>query len=170
MTAVLDQRRSEELTAYLAILSIGAVKVALPQNEIRTLEPVLDLRRSESGPVVGSVDLDEGSWPIFALSEDLLPLDDLPGTRRVCVLLGQDETVFGIACDKVASIPTEQVRIIPAPEAVICRGSPVVSLAIHGEEVLCLSTTQALMRLLRGCGCLAAPAHVELPAFDTWDN
>ena len=153
MRAALDQRRGERHISYLAVLSIGAVKIALPQNEIHTLEPVLDLRRSDSGPTVGSVEVDQESWPIFALSEDLLPLDDLPGTRRVCVLLGEGQEAFGIACDKVTSVPTEQVHSVPAPEVVMRHDSPVLSLAIHGEEILCLSTTQALVRLLRSRGC-----------------
>jgi hypothetical protein len=166
VATVRGERRTEVLTAYLAILHIGSVKITLPQNEIRTLEPVLDLRRSEAGRAVGSVELDEGVWPIFSFSEDLLPLAELADARRVCVLLGQDELAFGIACDKVVSVPAEQVRAVPAPEVLARRDSPIVSLAVHGEEILCMTTTQALAGLLRRRGFLEAPQPPAVPAFD----
>ena len=166
MATVLRERRTEVLTAYLAVLQIGSVKIALPQNEIRTLEPVLDLRRNEAGPAVGRVELDEGVWPIFALSEDLLPLAELPDARRVCVLLGQDELAFGIACDKVLSVPAHEVRAVPAPEVLAHRDSPIMSLAVYGEEILCMTTTQALARCLRSRGLLETPQQPTRPAFD----
>ncbi len=166
MAAVLGERRTQARTAYLAVLQIGSVKIALPQNEIRTLEPVLDLRRNEAGPAVGRVELDEGVWPIFALSEDLLPLAELPDARRVCVLLGQDELAFGIACDKVLSVPAHEVRAVPAPEVLARPDSPILSLAVHGEEILCMTTTQALAGLLRSRGLLEAPQPPAGPAFD----
>ena len=166
MATVLGERRAEVLTAYLAVLQIGSVKLALPQNEIRTLEPVLDLRRNEAGPAVGRVELDEGVWPIFALSEDLLPLAELPDTRRVCVLLGQDELAFGIACDKVLSVPAHAVRAVPAPEVLAHRDSPIASLAVYGEEILCMTTTRALARLLHSRGLLEAPQPPAGPVFD----
>jgi len=166
VAAVLGERRTEVLTAYLAVLQIGSVKIALPQNEIRTLEPVLDLRRSQTGPAVGTVELDEGVWPIFSLSEDLLPLAELADERRVCVLLGQAELAFGIACDKVVSVPAREVRPVPAPEVLARPDSPVISLAVHGEEILCMTTTQALTRLLRSRGLLEAPQPPAAPTFD----
>ena len=166
MATVLATRDTAMRTAYLAVLHIGSIKIALPQNEIRTLEPVLDLRRTEAGPAVGVLELDEGVWPIFSLSEDLLPLAELADARRVCVLLGRDELAFGIACDKVVSVPAEQVRAVPAPEVLARLNSPILSLAVHGEEILCMTTTQALAGLLRSRGCLEAPHSPAVPAFD----
>jgi CheW-like protein len=145
---------------YLAVLSLGAVKLCLPQNEIRTLEPVLDLREVDAGLVVGVIEVEDGEWPVFCLSEDLVPQPELPIGRRVCVLLGHGEVLFGLACERVESLQAVLVRSVPVPEAVAREGSAIRSLGLYGEEILCMSSTRALAQLLESHGCLQPAALV----------
>lgn len=147
-------REHDAPVPYLTVLSIGAVKLCLPQNEIRTLEPVLDLREVDEGLAVGVMEVDDGVWPVFCLSEDLVPQSDLPVERRVCVLLGHGETLFGLACERVESLQAALVRLVPVPEAVAREGSAIWSLGLYGEEIVCMSSTRALADLLESHGCL----------------
>ena len=41
-----------------------------------------------------------------------------------------------------------------------------MSLAVYGEEILCMTTTQALARCLRSRGLLETPQQPTRPAFD----
>jgi hypothetical protein len=143
---------------YLTVLSLGAVKLCLPQNEIRTLEPVLDLREVDAGLAVGVIEVEDGVWPVFCLSEDLVPQSELPVGRRVCVLLGHGEVLFGLACERVESLQAALVRLVPVPETVAREASAIWSLGLYGEEILCMSSTRALADLLESHGCLQPAA------------
>jgi len=151
-------RGHEAPVPYLTVLSVGAVKVCLPQNEIRTLEPVLDLREVDAGLAVGVIEVEDGVWPVFCLSEDLVPQSELPVGRRVCVLLGHGEVLFGLACERVESLQAALVRLVPIPEAAAREGSAIGSLGLYGEEILCMSSTRALAGLLERHGCLQPKA------------
>ena len=153
-------RAHEAPVPYLAVLSVGTVKLCLPQNEIRTLEPVLDLREVDAGLTVGVIEVEDGEWPVFCLSEDLVPQTELPVGRRVCVLLGHGEVLFGLACEKVDSLQAALVRPVPIPDAAVREGSAIRSLGLYGEEILCLSSTRALVDLLESHGCLHPAAPV----------
>ena len=155
-----------ETIEYLAVLDIGSVRIGLPQNEIHTLESVTDLHAAESERTIGTIELNDGRWRIFALSEDLAPLPALPDSQRICVLLDRADLMFGIACDKFASVPSLQVRPVPPPETIARDGSPVLSLGVLGDDVLCLTSTQALAGFLRSHGWLVPVAATLVDQLD----
>ncbi len=75
----------KDLSEQVVVLSVGRLALVFPQREIRTLEPVLDLESGENSLSIGDIVLDEGTWPIFALNENLELLASGPETGRVCV-------------------------------------------------------------------------------------
>lgn len=148
--------KSWELAEQVVVLTIGRLNLVFPQREIRTLEPVLDLDAGEFALSIGDIVLDEGNWPIFALTEDLELVARPPEKGRVCVLMSHDRWRFGLLCDKVANAPASNIRAQPLPECMHVQGSVVHSLSVADGKIMSLTHAESVWRYLQRLGCTFA--------------
>lgn len=136
---------------HFAVLSIDGLSLLLPQQDIHTVEPVLDLELATGeGGCAGWINRDEERWPIYCLSADLEPIQELPIERRVCVILDHDELGFGfgLACEQMTTLQQAHLNFFAVPECMRMPGSPVRALARHDEQVLCVTTAADLAGFL----------------------
>lgn len=157
--------------AHFVVLAIGQVRIALPERDIRTLELVNALQPVAHGSSVGAIALEGSDWPIFGLSEELDPLSELPEGCRVCVLMEVEGRRFGLACDDVRDVRSDQVRLAALPACMASAESPVKQLAISGDNVFCVTTVRLLADHLERRGCsLVFPVPNERVSTDFRDQ
>jgi hypothetical protein len=143
----------KDLPEQVVVLSIGRLSLVFAQHEVRTLEPVLDLEPGEHSLSVGDVVLDEGIWPVFALTEDLELLGSAPDSGRVCVLMSHERWRFGLLCDKVANKSAQDMGPQRLPECMRQGASVVHGLCVADGKVMCMTNAQSMCRYLEGLGC-----------------
>jgi hypothetical protein len=132
-----------------ACLSLGRQALLLPQNDIRTLESVLDVSTADR-PVngVGWLCFESSRWPVYGLDEALRPLLAIPLQQRICALLICAHGYFGLVCTDVATMQGSQIRIRSLPAAMVSPHSPVCGLTLDHGRVCLVSTAAALAELL----------------------
>lgn len=133
---------------HFAVLSFDGLQLLIPQNDIYSLEPIADITPSVADN--GSLgQLKQGSqvWSLYALSSDLTVLTSRPDNYRIVILMKNIQPAFGLLCEQVNTIESNQIRIHPMPPAMNCKDSPLLALALTGEEVLTISSASALSDL-----------------------
>ncbi|MFN0315599.1 MAG: hypothetical protein ACKVQA_11255 [Burkholderiales bacterium] len=151
----------KDLTEQVVVLSIERLSLVFPQHEIRTLEPVLDLEPGEYSLSVGDIVLDEGTWPVFSLTEDLELLASAPERARVCVLMSHEKWRFGLLCDKVANKTAQDMMPKRLPECMRQGTSVVHGLCVAENQVMCLTRAESMWRYLGSLGCGFAEYEFE---------
>ena len=74
--------------SLIAVLGVDGLKLLLPQNELRTLEPVEEVEQaSHEHGEVGWLSLADQQCPVFCVSGDLTLLAEIPQQRRIAVML-----------------------------------------------------------------------------------
>lgn len=131
-----------------AVLVFGGLQLLIPQSDIYSLEPVLDM--APCFDIIGSVGhLKQGGkmWSLYALSSDLDLLDSCPDSYRIAILMKNVKSEYGLLCEQVDSIARDQINIYPIPAVMYCKDAPLLALALHGEEVCYISSASELSRL-----------------------
>lgn len=143
-------QRPEE--ALLAALDLGAMTLALPLAQLRSIRPVIDVRRMPhaTAPLFGELEHEQAPLPVYCLDATLRPLAQADADYRACVILGDGQGSFGLLCRDVEVLPVADFRRQPVPNCLRMPTSPVESLAICGERVLCCTESGALRRYARG--------------------
>jgi hypothetical protein len=142
------------------VLAIGVLRLALPQHDVRQLEPVSDLKESAAGETdeVGWFLRDGArSWPAYGLDEQLrLERPAAPG-RRLCVFIGAEDAVRGIVCNRVWSLAADaDLGVEPLPGCMRGPRSPAIGLARFEDGVALVTDATALAAYL---DFLKKPAH-----------
>jgi chemotaxis signal transduction protein len=133
------------------VVSIDDRKLLIPQQEISSLESILDLATApQEPPAIGSFNLAEEVWPVFCLSNELDILLEIPSTRRMCVLLKDSNHALGLACDQIEPLRHQNMRLQPLPSCMKTSTSPVQALVLHGDAIGCVTTTARLANLISG--------------------
>ncbi len=134
------------------VLAIGALRLAVPQGDIRRIELVGDLSLPETaaGVEIGwLLNNDAAAWPAYSLDERLALERSVPSVRRLCVFLGTGAAVRGVLCDHVWSLAADN-DLTPEPLAGCFNGprSPVMGLARFETSVALISSGRALTEYL----------------------
>jgi hypothetical protein len=123
-------------TPRYVIVTIGKLRLLLPQPHIYALEPALDVEPI-TGVAVGQIRVENVHWPVYCLSEALTPIRTIPISRRICALLRIDSGLFGLLCDQLALSQWHNgLAILPLPDCMRTPASRLRGLAIQGKEVL----------------------------------
>ena len=87
------------------LMTLDHTKLLLPQNAIRILSSMADVTH-ECPPTngIGWIDFQERRWPVYGLTDNLVPGNKAPATWRICALLNADDGYIGFACSSVAFI------------------------------------------------------------------
>jgi len=135
-------------TSPAALLNISGLNLVLPQIDIRALESASDVDVGEAEPFsIGWIQYEQQRWPVYCISHELSLLVDVPGERRVCVLLGAGAGYVGILCDEV-SIGKQVVlgQQHELPSAMHMPNTPVLGLTtLDADNVACVTNAQALV-------------------------
>jgi hypothetical protein len=154
-TAMQGATKSRQL---YAALTLGSLILAVPQHEVHTLEPVLDIETAEpEGMRIGSIALAGSRWPVYCPSANLAAVSVLPATWRICVMLGATGTLFGIVCEMVATIDEAEMQPFPMPTCMSHPTQPIRALALYQEQVLCITTANDLIAFMAPHASLSDP-------------
>lgn len=143
-----NQMQAIESSDYFANVTFAGLQLLIPQSDIYSLEPTVDM--TPCPDVIGAAgQLQQGNevWSLYALSSDLSLLDRCPPSYRIAVLLKNVKPVFGLLCEQIDTLAQNQISIHPVPTAMRNPKSPLLALAIYGEEVHYISSASALTRL-----------------------
>lgn len=144
---------SANVIPLYAVLTIDQRKLLLPQREIHTLESVLDVITATDVPnAIGSFTLAGNSWPVYCLSGQLDLMLELPGTRRICVLLKDSTQGLGLVCDQIEPLGREDLRLQPLPPSMKTPTSPIQALVLRHDAIGCVTTTAHLATLIEQLG------------------
>ncbi len=127
------------------LLTIEHRKLLLPQNEVRTLESVLDIR-AQYPPVngVGWLPFEHHHWPVYGMDAALNPLSTVPSNQRICAVLTLEGGYFGLLGTDVATVQGSAVELQPLPRAMAMPNTPLRSLALLGDHIGLVSAAAAL--------------------------
>lgn len=127
-------------------LKLDLLVLLVPQQEVRTLEPLDDVETVEPPAYgVGWIRFGNERHPVYCFSEQLRRLQKVPATRRICAVLTAGEHTFGVMCSEVSMLRLPDVRVSPMPEAMILPGRPIHALALHEDTVMCVSSAARLL-------------------------
>jgi hypothetical protein len=135
------------VAAHLVLLQIGRTRVALSQGAVRSLESAADVDPHEARlPALGSIAAIGADLPVFALDEELAPLDTLPRNRRICAILQADHGIFGLLCDEAQVLPREGRSVHSLPQAMRRANSPIQGVITLEDDVALLATAGGLAK------------------------
>lgn len=129
------------------VVQMGDSDLLIPQQQTHSLEPSIDVMRSQAEGV-GWFTLDGNRSPVYCLSDDLQPTTEVPADRRICVLLNIDGEKFGLLCTNVALFEQTDPHVEPVPECMRIPDLPIRGLVVHGEKILYVTSAQDLLSCL----------------------
>jgi hypothetical protein len=140
---------SSTLIKLYASIAVDDRRLFLAQSEIRSLEPVAELNCEEPPTAgVGWTAFGTREWPVYCLGSDLRPMDRLPSTSRICVLLGVDEGYFGLLCDELDLLSGKRLQTFPLPAIMRSAHTPVQALVLHEDTPGCVLSADRLLSFL----------------------
>jgi len=132
--------------ASYAVLALDRLNLLIPRQDIRTLEPAVDIDPADPPPNgVGWFGSEQGRWPVFCLSQELELLSRPPHGRRICAVVAAGGRIFGLLCDEVTLLERERLPLHAAPEAMALAGTAITGLAMHAGSVACVSSAARLL-------------------------
>lgn len=140
---------SQQVEKRLAVLTLDGRRLLLPQRQVQSLEPLLDLvRDSGIANAVGMIAFAGYWWPVYCLSGNLDVLSDIPPTRRVVTLLSDGEHLLALLCDQVEALDEEQPRLYPLPACMAGAVPALQALTLQQGELGCVTDTARLVAFL----------------------
>ena len=132
---------------FAAVIFDG-LQLLIPQSDIYSLEPTVDMRSAIARDgSVGQIEQSGNIWDLYALSADLNLLKSYPETYRIIILMRNVQPVYGLLCEQIYTIARNEVSIHPIPAVMNAINSPLLALALVGEEVSYISSAAALSHL-----------------------
>ncbi len=137
-----------EWPVHFANLVFGDLQLLIPQTDIYTLEPTIDMLPSVATiGSVGQLKQSDNVWSLYALSDDLTLLSHCPDTYRIAILMKNSQPSYGLLCEQVQTIARSELTIYPLPTVMNGENSPLLALAVYGDEVRYISSAMTLSRL-----------------------
>lgn len=131
-----------------ALLSIDGLNLLIPRNEIRSLVTVAEIRASAEteGNAMGYISFENGDWPVFSLSNQLIPMDSAAEASRICIILHIDNEYMGLLCDQIQNIEQQQTQDLSA--CMCTTDTPISGVLIYDNAVACVTSTRRLNSML----------------------
>jgi len=127
------------------VLKFDSVELMIRQDEIRMLEPASSIDAGDPERYsVGWVGYMRQRWPVYCLSEQLGLMDNIPSSRRTCVLLPSRDGHIGVLCDDVSVLKQAAGRNYELPLAMRTAESPILGLLAHSNGMLSVSNANRL--------------------------
>lgn len=159
----MNPKRTEGLlpadeTSY-ALLRLDDLRLLVPQHEIRLLEPSVDVTLSDPpAGGVGWIAFRQQRVPVFCLSAAHQWQAEAEQGRAICALLDADGRFFGLLCTEVSLIGAREAAFHEIPRAMTAPHAPFHRLALHGEDLACVSSAAQVFAYLPSSGAKADQA------------
>ncbi len=131
-----------------AMLQLDGVMVFLPQSDVRTVEPALDIASTDGAPGIGEITVGGRSWPVHCLTGELAPARSVPPTRHICALLDAGDESFALLCDDFKPLHARELAFHPLPDCMGGEQGCAHSLAVYEERVGCVVSAAGLKALI----------------------
>ena len=131
-----------------ALLTIDDLSLLIPRHEIRSLVSVADIHAGGETEknAIAYIAFENKDWPVFSLSRELIPLQSITDSHRICVILHMDNKYIGVLCDQIQNIEQQQThRLKPCMSR---SDSPILGLLIYDNAVACETSTKRLNTFL----------------------
>lgn len=135
---------------YFADIAFAGTHLLLPQSDIYSLEPSVDMTVLNEQHSVGQLPQQGILWSLYALSAELDVLTKNPSAYHIAVLLKNTMPASGVLCEQISTITSHELNIQPVPTAMYQQNSPILALAIYGEQLRYISTAAALSHFFLG--------------------
>jgi hypothetical protein len=140
------QVQSLEQCEHFACLTFAGIQLLIPQIEVYSLEPTVDMTPVMTDNSVGQLEQGRALWTMYALSSDLQLLSHCPDNYHIAVLM-KHQPLFGLVCEQIVSISRKELSIHALPTAMRNPNSPLLALALIDEQVRYISSAAVLGRL-----------------------
>lgn len=131
----------------LARLELERATLAIPMRDLRSLEPMLDMVPAPPGGcLAGVLSIGDTPCPVYCLTDALLLTDAAPASQRICALIDDGDTLFGLVCRAVSAIPAGGAAETPIPTCMEHAASPIEAFALHRGQVMWRTSGAALHR------------------------
>jgi chemotaxis signal transduction protein len=129
----------------VVVLSIDKLRLVLPQADIRTVESISDVVIEDKMPKsVGWIKYQGQRWPVLCFSDELAVLNEIPGTRRACVMLALNGAYLGLLCDDARVLVNFVQQSFAVPASMQAHASPLTGLIQYEQGLACLSDARHL--------------------------
>lgn len=138
-----------------AILSMGSLHLAIPQTDISSVDVVADAKPSQSDSSLCAASLHKQShqWPVYAFTEKLAPLSQLPESCRFFACMEFNDIKFALACDGIELISLdEETQQQNLPNIMQANETPVLQLIRHQENLVIQSNSTSINSYLESLG------------------
>jgi len=138
-----------------AILSMGTLRIAVPQSDIVTVDVVADARPGNSENILCAASLNKPThqWPVYAFTNKLTPANDLPDSCRFFACMQISDIKFALACDGIELINlTEEVQQQNLPQIMQANETPVLKLIKYQQNLVIQSNANLINRYLESLG------------------
>ncbi|MCP5420609.1 MAG: hypothetical protein H6970_04250 [Gammaproteobacteria bacterium] len=146
-----------ETTAF-AVLNLDGQRWLIPQNEILSLETVLDIEThaaSNEGEgfiapdPIGFITRQEQVWPIYCLTGHFSRPQEVPKSRRIVVLLHRDPVYLGLVCDEIEVLGQDHGPFQPVPACMGQATQVLGALLSYASNLAYMTTTTRLATFLK---------------------
>lgn len=122
----------------IAVLSMGELKLALPQEQIIAVDVFADAVPNDSGyPGIAAIlNRGNGRWPVLAFDPQFSLQEDLNRQCRFFACIKQDELFYALACDAIDLLELDQLHEQALPQIMHSSYTPVQSLFKYNGELV----------------------------------
>ncbi len=118
------------MSQQIAILSMGELKLALPQSQIMAVDVFADAIPNDSGypGIAGILNRNNGRWPVLSFDTQFSLQESLTAKCRFFACIRCDDLFYALACDAIDLIEFDHVAEQALPELMISSYTPVQAL------------------------------------------
>jgi hypothetical protein len=144
----MNSRALSSATAGIAEIGFEQLTLAIPLADLHSLEPVLDVVPDDRGGNAGSIAVGSESCPVYCLTDEL-GFDSSPARgRRICAIIDDGATAFGLICSTVVATPAGSHATFGMPPCMHNESSPLEAMELLDDRVLYRSSGASLGRYL----------------------
>ena len=130
-------------------LNLGKMKVLIPQDEVQSLESTLDISvEKKDMNSIGNIINNGVTHNVFNFDDKLNVIQSMSESRRICVCLQNNDVAYGVTCDAVNKIASQEVKLVELPECMKNEYCPVLYLGIYKNRVLNVVNTSTLNKVI----------------------
>lgn len=138
-----------------AILTMGTLRLAVPQSDIVSVDVVADAQPGNSDNILCAASLHKqtNQWPVYAFTDKLTPMSHLPDSCRFFACIHINDIKFALACDGIELINlTEETQQQNLPHIMQANETPVLKLMKHQQNLVIQSNATLINRYLESLG------------------
>ena len=138
-----------------AILSMGTLHIAVPQSDIISVDVVADAKPTQTDRILcaASLDRQNSHWPVYAFTNKLTPMSQLPEACRFFACMQFNDVKFALACDAIELIKlADETQQQNLPHIMQVDKTPVLKLIKYQQNLVIQSDATSINSYLESLG------------------